>query len=159
MSTEIKLTKASVSDAEEILHIQELAFQSEAELYNNFSIPPLIQSLDSVIADLHEYDYYKAVQEDRMVGSIKVKLPEKYRLWIGRLVVVPDSQNRGIGKFIMSEIENLYPHVRVFELFTGEKSKRNIAFYKTLGYDIKEYFHDPDHADILLVKMGKYREK
>ena len=43
------IERVSVSDAEEILALQKLAYQSEAEIY---SIPPLVQTLEEMEADL-----------------------------------------------------------------------------------------------------------
>ena len=40
------ITKALYSDLEEILALQKLAYQSEAELYDDYTIPPLTQSLE-----------------------------------------------------------------------------------------------------------------
>lgn len=157
MIDRLQLQQATIADTQSILRIQKLAFQSEAEIYNNFNIPPLVQSLDSMQADFSSFDFYKALYEGKIIGAIKVQLVDKHKLWIGRLAVDPDYQNRGAGKFMMKEIERIYEFVNIYELFTGEKSKRNIQFYKSLGYQIAEYFHEPEHADILLVKMVKYR--
>jgi ribosomal protein S18 acetylase RimI-like enzyme len=156
MNKEIQFEPATSKDAEDILRIQKLAFQSEAEIHNNFNIPPLIQSLDSVYNDFSSFEFYKALYGGKIVGTIKIQLLDKHKLWIGRLVVDPEYQNRGIGKFMMSEIESRYKFVKIFELFTGEKSARNIKFYKALGYRITEYFHEPEHENIILVKMVKY---
>jgi hypothetical protein len=41
------IEEATVSDAEEILALQKLAYQSEAEIYNDFGIPPLVQTLEA----------------------------------------------------------------------------------------------------------------
>lgn len=153
----IQIAKAEPTDAEEILRIQKLAFQSEAEIHSNFNIPPLVQTLESVYNDFSSFDFYKALLEGKIVGVIKVQLVNKHKLWIGRLVVDPEYQNRGIGKFIMLEIERKYKFVKIYELFTGEKSSRNIRFYKSLGYQITEYFHEPEHEHILLVRMVKYQ--
>jgi len=46
------IEKATVSDAEELLALQKLAYRSEAEIYDDFSIPPLVQSLESMEEDL-----------------------------------------------------------------------------------------------------------
>ena len=156
MIENIKFKTATKANAEEILRIQKAAFQSEAEIHDNFNIPPLIQTLDSIRADFSNFKFYKALYKDKIVGAIKVQLINKHKLWIGRLVVDPDYQNRGIGKFMMSEIEKKYRFVKIFELFTGEKSKRNIQFYKSMGYRIIEYFQEPEHENILLVRMVKY---
>jgi hypothetical protein len=41
------IEEATVSDAEEILALQKLAYQSEAEIYNDFGISPLVQILEA----------------------------------------------------------------------------------------------------------------
>ena len=38
-------------DAAEILELQRIAYQSEAEIYNDYSIQPLTQSLEQAIAE------------------------------------------------------------------------------------------------------------
>lgn len=51
-------------------------------------------------------------------------------------MVHPDYQNKGIGTKLMYEIENLFKNkgINRYELFTGEKSRKNIYFYEKLGY-------------------------
>ena len=44
----IQIEKAIETDLNEILNLQRLAYQSEAILLNNFSIPPLMQTLEEV---------------------------------------------------------------------------------------------------------------
>jgi len=39
----IKIERASEYDVEEVLLLQKLAYRSEAEIYNEFSIEPLVQ--------------------------------------------------------------------------------------------------------------------
>jgi len=38
----ILIERATISDAEEILALQKLAYRSEAEIYHDFNIPPLV---------------------------------------------------------------------------------------------------------------------
>jgi hypothetical protein len=42
------IEKAQFCDIEEILSLQKLAFQSEVELFNDYSITPLTQSIASL---------------------------------------------------------------------------------------------------------------
>jgi hypothetical protein len=39
------ITQAAAADAAEILALQKLAYQSEAAIYQDYSIPPLTQTL------------------------------------------------------------------------------------------------------------------
>lgn len=56
--------------------------------------------------------------------------------FIGRLIVHPDFQNRGIGTGLMNKIERRFRDSARFELFTGHKSEGNIRLYRKLGYSI-----------------------
>jgi len=46
MPKKIKIQKSEEADADEILRLQYAAYQSEAELNNNFNIQPLTQTLE-----------------------------------------------------------------------------------------------------------------
>lgn len=47
---EILIERATFTDAKAILTLQKLAYQSEARLYKNDSLPPLTESLEDLIA-------------------------------------------------------------------------------------------------------------
>lgn len=44
----MEIVQASVTDAEEILKLQKLAYQIEAERYNDYNIPPLKQTIEEI---------------------------------------------------------------------------------------------------------------
>jgi GNAT superfamily N-acetyltransferase len=125
--------QASVKDAAEILALQKLAYRSEAEIYDDYTIPPLTQTLEEMRADIEAQLVLKASIEDRIIGSVRAKV-RRETCFVGRLIVHPDFQNRGIGTQLMNEIEKTVGQATRFELFTGSRSERNIAFYRKLGY-------------------------
>ena len=56
-------------------------------------------------------------------------------LHVGRLAVAPDQQGRGIGRQLLSAVEDLAgPGVTTSALFTGANSNENIRLYEQLGY-------------------------
>jgi ribosomal protein S18 acetylase RimI-like enzyme len=131
----MEIERAMISDAEEILVLQKLAYRSEAEIYNDFNIPPLVQTLESIEKDFENQYFLKAVMDGKIIGSVRAYTKEG-TCYIGRLIVHPDFQNRGIGTDLMNEIERIFNTCRRFELFTGDKSERNLYFYQKLGYKI-----------------------
>lgn len=131
----MEIERAIISDAEEILSLQKLAYRSEAEIYNDFNIPPLVQALESIEKDFENQYFLKAVMDGKIIGSVRAYTKEG-TCYIGRLIVHPDFQNRGIGTDLMNEIERIFNTCRRFELFTGDKSERNLYFYQKLGYKI-----------------------
>ena len=130
------IEQATVDDAEEILHLQKLAYQSEAEIYGDYSIPPLIQSIEEMKAEFEGQVFLKASTDDaKIIGSVRASLRQG-TCFIGRLIVCPDFQGRGIGTSLMREIERRFEQARRFELFTGHLSERNIRLYQRLGYQV-----------------------
>ena len=131
----MEIERAIISDAEEILSLQKLAYRSEAEIYNDFNIPPLVQALESIEKDFENQYFLKTVMNGKIIGSVRAYTKEG-TCYIGRLIVHPDFQNRGIGTDLMNEIERIFNTCRRFELFTGDKSERNLHLYQKLGYKI-----------------------
>lgn len=131
----IEIQQARIEDAEAILALQRLAYQSEARLYNDNSLPPLRQTLDELRRELTNQTFLKAVEEGRIVGSVRA-YQQGETCSIGRLMVHPEWQGRGIGKALMHAIEACFATATRFELFTGSKSEGNIRLYQRLGYEI-----------------------
>jgi ribosomal protein S18 acetylase RimI-like enzyme len=128
------IEQASLEDAPAILALQKTAYKSEAEIYGDYTIPPLTQTLDEIEGDFENQLVLKASLEGRVVGSVR-GYAEGRTCFIGRLVVFPEFQNRGIGSQLMEEIETRFGHAERFELFTGDKSERNLRFYRKRGYE------------------------
>jgi ribosomal protein S18 acetylase RimI-like enzyme len=133
-----RIAHASPDDAPAILELQKLAYQSEAQLYNDWNIPPLTQTLDELISDFTTKIFLKAQVGDKIVGSVKGSLAGETCL-IERLIVHPNFQGQGIGTALMAQIESCFDPVLRFELFTGHKSDRNIRLYERLGYHLFKY--------------------
>jgi ribosomal protein S18 acetylase RimI-like enzyme len=151
---EIKITKAEIPDAEQILTLQKLCYQSEAKLYNDYNIPPLKQTIDQMIDDINNMNVLKMSFNNQIIGSIRALIKNNSCL-IGRVIVHPEYQNRWLGKKLMHEIEGLFKNqVNRYELFTGDKSLKNIKFYETLGYKI--YKSEILINNVTIVYMEKF---
>ncbi|MBN1122523.1 MAG: GNAT family N-acetyltransferase [Anaerolineae bacterium] len=151
-SDTIIIEEAAAEDAADILALQKLAFTGEAEIYGDQNIPPLTQTLDSLTADFSRYTFLKASLDGCIVGSVRAD-EQNGTCYIGRLIVDPECQNRGIGKQLMAAIESAFSHVDRYELFTGHLSERNLYFYKKLGY--VEFKHEQIHPGLVHVFMEK----
>lgn len=134
----IVISQSGRSDAKAILELQKMAYQSEARLYNDFSIPPLTQTLDDIEEQFQTHIFLKALNHSAIIGSVRA-YEMNGTCYIGRLIVHPDHQNKGTGKRLMSEIEKRFKKTERFELFTGSKSEKNIRFYQRFGYHIFKY--------------------
>ena len=127
--------QANFDDLQEILQLQYLSYQSEADLFGSKDIPPLKQTLDEVIDEYNNGVILKMVNdENTIIGSVRAK-EVKGTVYIGKLMVHPDYRRNGYGTRIIKEIEEFFPNKR-YELFTSTRSKDNIRLYQSLGYKI-----------------------
>ena len=131
--TEIRIESASREDLPEILALQKLAYHSEAVLNQDFTIPALLQTQAEIDQEFIVSTFLKAIQGGRLIGSVRGQL-QKSTCFIGRVIVHPDCQNLGIGTQLMQAIEEKFPQARRYELFTSERSRRDLFLYQKLGY-------------------------
>ena len=151
----MEILQASAKDAKEILDLQKTAFESEAELYGNYSIEPLNQSIEEIKQQFSNYIFLKAVSsaDGSIVGTVRA-FERDGTCYIGKLAVSPKMQNNGIATLIMKEIEKYFKCKR-FELFTGIKSEKNIYLYKKLGYSVFKKEQKGCGGNIEIVYMEK----
>jgi ribosomal protein S18 acetylase RimI-like enzyme len=140
MDDEIEIKQGSLEDVEMILQLHMRAYPSEAEIYNDFSIPTLTQSFNEIKQEFSQQIFLKAIQKGKdgkddinIIGSVR-GYHDKGTAFIGRLIVKPGSLNKGIGSRLMHAIEQRYESADRYELFTGHKSVRNLHLYQKLGY-------------------------
>jgi ribosomal protein S18 acetylase RimI-like enzyme len=149
---QIEISKATLEDAVEILAIQKLAYQSEAQIYNDWTIPPLLQTAVEIRDEFDTHVFLKAVSENSIVGSVRARMMGT-TCYICRLIVHPMWQNRGLGTRLVTEIEIMHRDAARFELFTGSQSSENLHLYHKLGY--KEFRREPLSSQVELVYLEK----
>jgi ech hydrogenase subunit C len=147
--------KADKADVPEILALQKVSYQSEAEIYGDDSLPALQQNLDDLAGDFDKKVFFKAVVNGKIIGAVR-GYAEGETAHILRLIVHPYFRGRGVGSKLVGEIEHSFgPSVKRFEAFTGHNSKRNIYVYGKLGY--KTFKTEPFSNTIQWVYMQKDR--
>lgn len=151
----LTIEDALVADAVELLALQKLAYQSEAELYADYGIPPLTQTVEEMEAEFGDHVVLKAAANRQIIGSVRART-ESGTCHVGRLIVHPRFQNRGIGTRLMAAIEERFPHAQRFELFTGHRSIRNLHLYRKLGY--RPFRRQPLSDQVELVFLEKQNQ-
>jgi ribosomal protein S18 acetylase RimI-like enzyme len=160
----IEIKQASLEDADMILQLQIQAYLSEAEIYNDYGIPPLIQSFNEIKQEFSNQVFLKAIEKVEeeeeegdqtmtIVGSVRAYL-KRGTTYIGKLIVKPEYQNKGIGTKLMQAIEQRFKYANRYELFTGHKSTRNLHLYQKLGY--YEFKRVPVNESLTMVFLEKY---
>ena len=148
---------ATEADLEQIVRLQKRAFSGQALIYSDFNLPSLTQTLDDLKKEFIVKTMYKLVSDGKIIASIRCSIADRV-LYIEKLIVDPDHQNRGIGTHVMHDIEKRYAAVvDRYALSTGHKSTRNLHLYKKLGY--KEIRQEPLNDTCNLIVMEKSRIK
>jgi len=129
------ITRADEPDITDIFNLQRAAYQSEAEIYNDYSIQPLTQTLEQAETEFKTSVVLKAVIDGKIIGSVRATVQSDSSIYIGKLMTLPDYQNKGIGKELLQAIEQEFPGKRYW-LMTGHKSEKNLRLYKKCGYVI-----------------------
>lgn len=151
----MQIETATINDAEEILQLQRVAYQSEAKIYYDPDIPPLTETLSELKALFENHTFLKATVGGKIVGSVRASI-NNGTCHIGRLIVSPEVQNQGIGTKLLQTIEHKYPACRRFELFTGIKSAKNSRLYEKAEY--KAFKTEAVSNKLSLICFEKVRE-
>lgn len=123
-------------DLQALLSLQKAAFMEVAKQMNNYNIPPLLQDIQDIRNDFDTCVILKYISDSQIVGSIRGNICDDHICHIGKLIVHPDFQNRGIGKALMYEIEQYFPSCLKFTLFTGEETPNTLHLYTKVGYHV-----------------------
>ena len=149
----MKIEKAEYKDLDEVLKLQYLAYQSEADLFGTRDIPPLKQTLDEVAKEYDQGIILKLTDENSVIiGSVRAKEKDG-NVYIGKLMVHPDHRCKGYGSRLLNEIEAYFPERR-YELFTSTRSVDNIRLYEKMGY--KEFKQESLSNELIFVYLEKF---
>ncbi len=123
-------------DLPQILELQKKAFYVEAVKHNDLQMQPMIQTLEEIEKEFNSGTiFFKLSLDEEIVGSVRAKMGDKTTCFVGKLVVNPNTQNKGIGTKLMHELEGHFKDkCSKFILFTGEKSEHALGLYTKLGY-------------------------
>ncbi len=131
---DITIRDAVVGEAEVILAVQQEAFVPASQRYKNPKLPPLLERIEDVEHDIREHLVLVATEAGgRIVGAVRGRFTGGC-VHVGRLVVDPDAQRRGIATALMHELEARFPEASCFELFTGGLNEPGMGLYLKLGY-------------------------
>jgi ech hydrogenase subunit C len=149
--------RAEKSDAPEILALQKTAYQSEAEIYGDDSLPALQQTLEELQKDFDrpEQVFIKTVVNGKIIGSMRGHALND-SAYLSRVLVHPYFRGRGIGRRLVEETEKAFPNAKRFEVKTGHRSERNLFQFRHQGY--QEFKTEPFTPAITWVYLQKERK-
>jgi len=134
---DIEVREVQPGDAGELLTLQRACWVQESWSNPGLEIDALTESLDDVRSWITEGRTLVARSDGRLVGAVRGRRHED--TWdIGRLMVAPDLQRRGLGRMLLARIEReAPPGTNRMELFTGAGSLRNQKMYKRAGFRLR----------------------
>ena len=130
----LQFLKAGTADALVLNAISKLAFDSDVEVgAPSAGGPPGYMSLKYHMKMARSGHLFKLTENGLVIGGA-VLFRNEDTLNIGRIFIDPQHFRKGYGIFMMREIENLFPDVKLFTLDTPVWNNRTNAFYTKLGY-------------------------
>ncbi|MEU5593773.1 GNAT family N-acetyltransferase [Streptomyces sp. NPDC020298] len=155
MGMSVTISVATEQDAEQIFKLQYLSFQSEAALYGNYRIDPLVQTLESVRQEVTSDCVFVARLGEEVVGSVRGRITEDGAACIGKLCVHPRLQGHGIGARLLRAAEEALAQERGakrFRLHTGHRSEGNLRLYRRVGYQTVGTSRGADGVEMIVLE-------
>ncbi len=145
--------RLGAADAGELLTLQLAAWVREGRAAGTISIPPLLEELPDVVAQLADpaLTIWGYRVDGRLIATVRTSIIGPGVAFVGRLGVVPDRFRQGIGGAMLRLAERELPvDIRRIELVTGIHNVGNHAFYARHGYTI--YARDEAVGIVALAK-------
>jgi tRNA (guanine37-N1)-methyltransferase len=138
---DVEIRLVEPADAGELFTLQRACWVQELQANPGVDIPALAETFDDLRAWIATDTVLVARSAGRLVGAVRARLHHRADgdVWdIGRLMVAPDLQGRGLGRVLLERIEACAPDTaRGYELFTGAGSVRNQKMYRKAGYRLR----------------------
>ncbi len=155
---DLDVRPAVPADAGELYTLQRACWLQELEANPGVDIPALRESLDDVRRGLGEWTVMVAREPSsgRLVGAVRGRVDRHGEWDIGRIMVAPDLQGRGLGRALLELVQALAPaEVETYVLFTGAGSVDNLRMYKKAGFRLRPDRRAPPGAVVLTKRISR----
>ena len=114
-----------------MLALQRAAYQIEAEIINYYRIPPLIESLQQLMASTE--NYFAFIENKKIAGVLAYRKRDD-AIHICKLAVHPDCFRRSIGTQLLRHLFQI-GNAKKYTVSTGMDNAPAIALYKKEGFE------------------------
>ena len=160
--TEQPILTLQVEDAGELLTLQRAAYVTEAQAHDDAHLPPLLETLDEVRADLRSDTTTVLGIRDggRLVATVRVRHDpaDEGMAEIARLAVAPDRQGEGLGtRLLVAAEQHVPPEATALTLFTGARWEFRTGRVENGQLALRRIVNWPNPRSPL--KAGKHRTR
>ena len=120
----IKFTKERSVSIDDVLHLY------QAVGWTNYTNQP--QMLEQALS--HSLAIYLALDDDAVVGLVRLVGDGFSSVFVQDLIVLPSYQRQGIGSDLMKEALGDYKDAYQVQLAT-EQTEKNLGLYRSLGFE------------------------
>jgi ribosomal protein S18 acetylase RimI-like enzyme len=136
-SSDVRFREAGPDDLPGVLEVQHDGFGRVAVEHGiePSDLPALRERLPDLRRLMSEGTrFFVALDDARVVGTVRGTLAPDGTVEIGRLAVRADHVRLGIGRGLIQALESAYPSASRLELYTGRESHAALALYDSIGY-------------------------
>lgn len=147
--------KAVEGDIPKILEITREAFKMYAEGAGiTGRIAALEETYENVKKDIETKQVFVALLDDLLVGSVRVEILSDKTAYLSRFGVGTAYQSNGIGKVLMSAVDDAMKEFNVTNLYlhTASRMLSLVRFYYGKGFYIESTTKDRGYIRALLCK-------
>lgn len=148
---------------EDVPAIYEITKQVFEVYFKDAQIPKTIDALTETYKDIEEdiktKEVFVALDGENIIGSVRIKINPDKTAYLSRFGVKSDYQNNGIGKILMSAVDDAMVSLGVTSIYlhTSSRMFSLIRFYYGRGFFIDSTSKDRGYIRALLCK--EYKEK
>ena len=153
----LRLEKAKIKDAHELLNLQKMAFKKYLDKYGPMDYNPYNMSLHRMEFNIRYRlgDYQKIILNDELIGGIFAfslddsidmisedsesieKSKSQSSVWkLAQLYINPKYEHLGIGSKMIEEYFKLHSDVKEWYTDTILQEEDNVKFYKKHGFEV-----------------------
>ncbi|MGM9699184.1 MAG: GNAT family N-acetyltransferase [Prevotella sp.] len=130
-----KIEIASIDDVPALLRLQHKAFGPLVEELHWNDAPNMTETIEQAYEGFAQNTTLKIEDEHHgIIASVRGNVTEG-RLWIGRLMVLPEHQHKGLGRRLLKEIQSMLPHNRAC-FGTCLQVKKSMELYESEGFRV-----------------------
>ncbi|WP_105616329.1 GNAT family N-acetyltransferase [Vallitalea okinawensis] len=128
----LQLKRVQDEDLVLLTNIKKRAFAEEFKKYG--FIPEDMISLEWHKEMSHKSIYYSIYNGETIIGGVNIFKGNKNQYYLCSLFIDAEHQNRGLGKQVMTLLEEMHDDSKKWGLETPSMSTQNHHFYEKCGY-------------------------